>query len=385
MKKFIKNFSIFILLIAIFHNNCYAHVSELINEKEVCCETQTDRSEPQWYYVKDVLQALNSLSGGRCVMDNQCLTTGSNKFVITKSSNIPGKSVIELPGLVWGDREMKVKKIAVMMTLTESAIELAAATGVNVIITHHPVADGASSGGVLLKDYLNNYNIAVFELHEAFHGLHPGISFLHGHKPFFSDVNYGGIKGNVVHVGNVLSDIKTIGDMINRLNLFMNIEKDVTVLTSERTIRNCNDISEAGIAAKCKILLGKYENPINKIIHIFPHTGFNAHHLEELVSKNPDVDTLLASISHVYPDHELVAKANELGLNFICGNSHALEIFENGIPLAYGILQYLPQAQIVIFRDWVTSTPLNNFGDDMIQNYGKDIAKKYLNHISDSI
>ncbi|MCL2442469.1 MAG: Nif3-like dinuclear metal center hexameric protein, partial [Treponema sp.] len=80
---------------------------------------------------------------------------GNNPFVVTKSSDIPGKAVTELLGLIWGDSEMKVKNIAVIMTLNESAIELAAATGVNVIVAHHPIADASNSGGVLLKFYLN--------------------------------------------------------------------------------------------------------------------------------------------------------------------------------------------------------------------------------------
>lgn len=80
---------------------------------------------------------------------------------------------------------MEVNKIAVMMAMTECAIELAAATGVDAMVTYHPIADAASSGGVLLKTYLDTYNLAAFELHEAFHGLHPGIPWLHGHKPIF--------------------------------------------------------------------------------------------------------------------------------------------------------------------------------------------------------
>ena len=69
------------------------------------------------------------------------------------------------------------------MTLTESCIELAGATGVNVIITHHPIADAANSGGVTLENYLGLYNISAIELHEAFHGLHPGLSFCTVIKP----------------------------------------------------------------------------------------------------------------------------------------------------------------------------------------------------------
>jgi len=102
--------------------------------------------------------------------------------------------------------------------LTESCIELAGATGVNVIITHHPIADAANSGGVTLENYLGLYNISAIELHEAFHGLHPGLSFLHGHKAFRVDIKYGGIPGNIVYVGRALDDVNTLGDILDRLN-----------------------------------------------------------------------------------------------------------------------------------------------------------------------
>jgi len=330
------------------------------------------------YQIKDLLQALNDLSGGRCFTNRENWSNETNNFVVTKSSDIPGKSVTEIPGLVWGNMEMEVKKIAVTMTLNESAIELAPATGVNAIIAHHPVADAASSGGVLLKHYLNIYNIAVFELHEAFHGLHPGIPFLHGHNPFFINTSYGGIAGNIVYVGNTLPEIKIVGDMINRLNKFMDTETDKKMLDSERIIRKSENVQETSIAVQPKILLGDLNKQMKRVIHIFPHTGFNVNHLEALMKDNPDVDTLLATISRVYPDNELIAKAEKFGLNFICGNSHAMEIFENGLPLAYAIQHYLPKAEIVIFRDRVTSTPLNEFGTSAIRNYGKDMAFNHL-------
>ncbi|MDR0305405.1 MAG: hypothetical protein LBI42_01060 [Chitinispirillales bacterium] len=220
------------------------------------------------------------------------------------------------------------------------------------------------------------YGIAAFELHEAFHGLHQGIPFLHGHKPFFTDIGYGGIHGNIVYVGDALPEIKTLGDMVDRLNRFMNVETEEKLLDSERSIRECDKIQETCVATRCKILLGDRDKPVKKVIHIFPHTGFNVKHLESLTADNPDVDTLLASISRIYPDHELIDKAKELGLNFICGNSHAMEIFENGLPLAYAIRKFLPELEVVVFRDRVTSTPLDEFGSGIIQDYGKDIASE---------
>jgi len=330
------------------------------------------------YHVRDVLSALDSLTNGRCSAGRESWTNRNNKFVFTKSSNIPGKAITETPGLVWGDLDMEVKKIAVIMTLNENAIELAAATNVNVIVTHHPIADAASSGGVLLKTYLDIYGIAVFELHEAFHGLHPGIPFLHGHKPFFFSSAYGGILGNIVYVGDTLTEIKTVGDMIDRLNRFMNVDTEEQMLLCERTIRGCTNIQETSMATRCNILLGDRENPVKKIIHMFPHSGFNVTHLETIMNDNPNADTLLATISRVYLGHELITKAKEIGLNFICGNSHAMEIFENGLPLAYAIRQYLPQSEVVIFRERVTSSPLDEFGSELIRNYAKDMAFNYL-------
>lgn len=332
------------------------------------------------YIVQDVLQSLDDLTGGRCITGRDSWATGKDSYVVTKSSNIPGKSITEIPGLVWGDPKMEVKKIAVMMTLTESAIELAAATGVNVIVTHHPVADAANSGGVLLRYYLDIYGIAVFELHEAFHGLHPGIPYLHGYKPFFSSVRFGDIPGNIVHVGEALPEIKTVGDMVDRLNQFMNVANDEELLASERSIRGSDNIQETSMAARCKILIGDRNKVMKKVIHIFPHSGFDVNHLNELMNDYQDADTLIASISRVYPGHGLVTRTEELGLTFVCGNSHALEIHENGMPMAYAIRQYMPEAEIVVFRERVTSTPLDEFGSSMIRDYAMDIADNYLKH-----
>ena len=92
--------------------------------------------------VRDILKALDVITGGRVITDSFGYG-GANPFVVTKTSGIPGKAVTELPGLVWGDPDMPVKKVAVMMTLTESAIELAGATGIDCLIAHHPIAEGS--------------------------------------------------------------------------------------------------------------------------------------------------------------------------------------------------------------------------------------------------
>ncbi|MDR1194350.1 MAG: Nif3-like dinuclear metal center hexameric protein [Peptococcaceae bacterium] len=330
------------------------------------------------YYVKDVLQALDDLTGGRCVKTPGDYAGGQNPFVVTKTSHIPGKAVTELPGLVWGDPEMPVRKIAVLMTMTESAIELAAATGVNALVAHHPIADAANSGGVLIRYYLGIYQLAAFELHEAFHGLHPGIAWLHGHKPFFATVCYDGIPGNIVYVGDALPEIKTVGDLMARLDRLMNVREEEEMLAAERRIRGSQAIEETSVAARCAILAGERDRPVKKVIHMFPHTGFTVRHLEELIRSNPDADTLLATISRVYPGHELISKAKELGLSFVCGNSHAMEIFENGIPLAKAIKHHLPEAEVVIFRERMTSVPLEDFGAAEIQAYGDQMRDGHL-------
>ena len=264
------------------------------------------------------------------------------------------------------------------MTMTESVIELAAATGVDAIIAHHPACDASNSGGVLMKTYLGLYDLAFFELHEALHGTHPGIPWMHGHKPYFTSVTYGGIPGNVVNVGNALPEVKTVGDLLDRLNALIDADMDAHMLSVERRERGCDKIEETAVAANARILVGKREDPVTKIIHMHPHCGFNTQHLEQLVKDNPGVDTLVASISRVYPGHPLVAKAEELGLSFLCGNSHALEIFENGVPLAYALRDHLPGVEVVIFRERQTAIPLDEVGSAEIRAYGADIAKNYL-------
>ena len=328
--------------------------------------------------VKDVLTALDDLTNGRCVKGPGDWAAANNPWVVTKSSGIPGKAIVEVPGLVFGNMEDEVHKIAVCMTLTESVIELAAATGVQAIVSHHPVADAANSGGVLMKYYLGIYHLAHFELHEAFHGTHPGIPWLHGHKPVFASVHYGGIPGNIVYVGDVLPEMNTIGDLISRLDNLMNADMDRHMLEVERRERGVREIEETSVAACAKIMIGKPENPVKKVIHMFPHCGFAPEHLKKLKEDYPEVDTVIASISRVYPGDPLLETAEELGLNFVCGNSHALEIFENGVPLARALKNHLPDCEVVIFRERQTSTPLESFGSDGIREYGDRIAGEYL-------
>jgi hypothetical protein len=329
--------------------------------------------------VKDLIKVLDNITGGRVVKDLGDVFTGKNPFVVMKSSNIPGKSVMETPGLVYGNPDAEIKKIAVTMTLTEGNIELAGATGVDAIVAHHPIADAANSGGVTLSYYLDLYNVAVFELHEAFHGLHPGISYIHGHKPFRVDIRYGGIPGNILYVGKALDEVKTLGDILERLNKMMDMEKEQQVMGVERSYFDCAEMKDSATALQGKILLGTADSPVNTILHIFPHTGFTAEHLVKAKDEHPEIDTVLATISRVKEDSALVKKAQELGLNFICGNSHALEIFENGLPLAYALRHYVPKdIEIVLFRERICSIPLKDFGSSNIKDYAKYITENYL-------
>ncbi|WP_371375428.1 Nif3-like dinuclear metal center hexameric protein [Sporomusa aerivorans] len=328
--------------------------------------------------VKDILHALDKITGGRCVKSLDDVFSGRNKFVIMKSSNIPGKACMEMPGLICGNLEAPVKKIAVTMTLTECNIELAGATGVDAIVAHHPVVDAANSGGVTIRGYLNLYGLSVFELHEAFHGLHPGIAYIHGHKAFHADIAYGDIPGNVLYVGKVLPGVSTLGAILDRLNEFMGMQEEQKMLLSEKNLRNCHDICETNVATGGKLLVGTRENRVDTILHIFPHTGFTAQHLEMAKQEHPDADTVIASISRVGTESDLVKKAEELGLNFLIGNCHAMEILENGLPLAMALQKILPEVEVVLFRERITSTPLNKVGTTAIRDYADYIASEYL-------
>lgn len=86
------------------------------------------------------------------------------------------------------------------------------------------------------------------------------------------------------------------------------------------------------------------------------------------------MDTVIASISRVRPDSALVRKAKGLGLNFLLGNSHAHEIYENGIPLGKALESPLPGVPIFLIEQRVTATPMGNAGNIKLQEYGKKMA-----------
>lgn len=328
--------------------------------------------------VIDVLEALDRITGGRVIKGTGYVARCSSPFVVTKSSDIPGKAVTETPGLVFGNPEAPVKRLGVSMTLTESQLELACALRIDAVVCHHPIADAANSGGVPLKTYLSLYGISVFELHEAFHGLHPGLAFIHGHKVFRVDIAYGGVPGNIMNVGRALPEVKTAGDIIRRLYEFSGIQDEMSILDAERKVRGIDCIEETNVCTRPQILNGSESSPVNTILHIYPHTGFTVAHLEQALREHPDIDTVIASISRVKPDHPLVAAAKEKGLTFICGNTHAMEIFENGMPLAFALQTLLPRVDVFLLRERVTATPVMEAGNPRIREYARTIAENYL-------
>jgi hypothetical protein len=328
--------------------------------------------------VADLLDSLNIITDGRMAPSVEAARDGSYKFVILKSSGIYGKSVLEIPSLIHGDPTKEIKKIAVCMTLTEQSVELAGATGVDAIVAHHPVADAASCGGVTLRDYLDLYGIAVLECHEAFHGLHPGIAHLHGHSILKSSIAYGGLHGNVMYVGTPLEGVRSMRDILTRLDSFMGLEVERDMLEAERRLKGSNDIQEGSLVTRGRVLLGDADSPIHKLVHIFPHTGFTPDHLRAAIKEDPDINTVLASISRVYEGHALSEAAKELGLQLMVGNSHVLEIMENGMPLARALQRLLDGVDVQIFRERVTSTPIDVFGNARMQEYARRFSEAHL-------
>ena len=138
------------------------------------------------------------------------------------------------------------------------------------------------------------------------------------------------------------------------------------------------ELQETNIAAAAQILNGSPDDPVGTVVHVFPHTGFTPEQMRRLKQEYPDINTLILSISRVRKDHPLVQTAKELGLTVVVGNSHALEIVENGIPLAYGLQSLLPGVEIVVFRERVTSAPLEKMGSKTMRDYGKEMATGYL-------
>ena len=87
---------------------------------------------------------------------------------------------------------------------------------------------------------------------------------------------------------------------------------------------------------------------------------------------------MVANISRPLPDSGLVKKARELGMNFVAGSSHAMEIFENGVPLAFALKYQLPDLEVLIFRERMVSIPIEMVGTEELRDYGSRMARGYL-------
>ncbi len=135
---------------------------------------------------------------------------------------------------------------------------------------------------------------------------------------------------------------------------------------------------ETSLAAAPLVLNGSRADRVATILHIFPHTGFTADQLRRAKKEHPEIDTVLVSISRVKPGHELVAAAKELGLTMLAGNSHSLEILENGLPLAHALKILLPRDEVLIFRERVTSLPVERVGAPQVQEYALRMAREHL-------
>ncbi|MFS0723555.1 Nif3-like dinuclear metal center hexameric protein [Paenibacillus sp. 1P07SE] len=327
---------------------------------------------------KDVVAALNIITRGRMVTSWDEVSSGSNPYVVTKTSHIPGKGIVEIPGLVFGDPAGLVRRIGVGMTLTESMIELASGMGLDLLVVHHPVADAASSGGVPFADYLPLYGLSLIELHEAFHGLHPGMTMMHGHRKLSTDIAFGGVPGNVLHKGIALEGIATVAGLLSQLAGWLDRDSDQRLLEAERMIRGESSLQEATMANPARLLSGRMDKPVKHILHFFPHTGFSLEHLEQALLLYPETDTIIVSISRVREDHPFVTLARERGLNFIVGNSHSVEIMENGLPLAYALEMLLPEVEVFLLRERVTAVPLSDIGSSQMVDYGRGIAEDHL-------
>ena len=62
----------------------------------------------------------------------------------------------------------------------------------------------------------------------------------------------------------------------------------------------------------------------------------------------------------------------------IVGNSHALEILENGLPLAFAIKELLPGMEVSMFSERMTRVPIAQFGSETVRQYAKSMAGHLL-------
>ena len=61
--------------------------------------------------------------------------------------------------------------------------------------------------------------------------------------------------------------------------------------------------------------------------------------------------------------------------NETVSSGDALEIFENGLPLAYALKHELPEVSLFMLRERITATPLEAFGNQRIQGYARHMAE----------
>ena len=336
---------------------------------------QPGTTPPRTTLVRDVVAQLDAVTGGRMSAD----PGPDNPWHVVKSSGLPGKAVTETPGLVIGDPDAPVHRLAVAMSVTEHDIELANAIGVDLIVAHHPLADAASSGGVPLSDYLPPYGVSVIECHEAFHGLHPGIGHLHGHVPFSHHGSFGGVHGKVVMIGRPLAQVRTLGDVLDRLRAMLARSVDEQVLSSEREARGGIPLWDSVTSPGMRIVHGSAQTPLGDVvIHAFPHTGFNADDLDALLGEHPSAGTLVLSISSACEVDALVTRARERGLSVVVGSSHATEILENGLPLAHCLRRLLPGVEVLLFRGRVVAMALDDAATGELDDYGRQMAEHLL-------
>lgn len=330
------------------------------------------------YSAHDILLALDRICSGRVVLTPNDLMHEHNQDVVTKTSHIPGKTVTELPGLIFGGERHRIGSVGLAMTMTENVIELAGGLGLDALIIHHPVADAASSGGVLIDDYLNLYGLALFELHEAFHGNHPGVAYLHGFNATTIHAGYKGRYGVNVYVGATLDGVDTLGDVLDRLWRLMSLELEHEMLAAERQIRSEPNLAETLVASAPELLVGDRDRPARVIAQFAPHSGFDVGLLDSLLAEIPEIDTLIAAKGRLKKGHPLVEAAAERGLGMLNGNSHAYEILENWMPLAAALEQLLPGLDIHVLRERVIASPYSETASQALREYAQKMADEHL-------
>lgn len=55
-----------------------------------------------------------------------------------------------------------------------------------------------------------------------------------------------------------------------------------------------------------------------------------------------------------------------------------MEIYEDGLPLAYALRRELSEVEVVIFKETMVSIPLDYVSTKTLRDYGEAISKKYL-------